>query len=122
MYETLKCIENHLYWEIKRLYQKYVFSVFFIMLGTKSSHSIWESKTKLLKTCHSSGLRKIIVKTDVNQPIRRNTITLPKRYILIFFELVTYKKKKRKNACKTVYIRKEKDNTRNVYNESFIVP
>ncbi len=35
------------------------------------------------------------------------------------FELVTYKK--RENACKALYIGKQKDITRNVYNECFIV-
>ncbi len=43
--------------------------------------------------------------------------TLPKRYILIVFELVTYKK--RENWCKALYIRKQKDFARKVYNEFF---
>ncbi len=42
-----------------------------------------------------------------------------KKGIFIVFELVTYKKQE--NACKALYIGKEKDITRNVYNECFIV-
>ncbi len=38
---------------------------------------------------------------------------------LSVFELVTYKK--RKNECKAVYIGQQKDITRNVYDECFIV-
>ncbi len=45
-------------------------------------------------------------KTDANRPIWRNIITLPKSYILSIFELVTNKKKKRENGCKTLYIGK----------------
>ncbi len=84
MYEILKCLQSHLYREIKRLYQKPVFWVFFFfsVLGTKTInngiHSIWESKTKLLKTCFSSVLRR--------KSLKRNRITLPKRYILSVFE------------------------------------
>ncbi len=50
----------------------------------------------------------------------RNRITLPKRYILSVFDLVT-PQKKRKNGCKALYIGEQKDNTRNVYKEYFIV-
>ncbi len=57
---------------------------------------------------------------DANQPIWRNRIILPKRYILSVFDLVT-NKKKRKNWCKALYIGEQKDNTRNVYKEYFIV-
>ncbi len=35
IYQTLKYMQSHLYEEIKRVYQKPVFSVFFSMLGTK---------------------------------------------------------------------------------------
>ncbi len=41
-------------------------------------------------------------------------------YILSVFEPVTYKKK-RENGCKPLYIGKQKDITRNLYNECFIV-
>ncbi len=58
-------------------------------------------------------------KTDANQPISRSRKTLPKRYILSVFELVTYKK--RENGCKALYIGKQKEITRNVYDECFIV-
>ncbi len=59
------------------------------------------------------------VKTDVNQPISRNRKTLLKRYILSVFELVTCKK--HENWCKALYIGKQKDIARKVYNECFIV-
>ncbi len=58
-------------------------------------------------------------KTDGNKQIWRNRITLPKIYILSVFEPVTYKK--RENGCKPLYIGKQKDITRNIYNECFIV-
>ncbi len=40
-------------------------------------------------------------------------------YILSVFEPVTYKK--RENGCKPLYIGKQKDIMRNLYNECFIV-
>ncbi len=40
-------------------------------------------------------------------------------YILSVFELVTYKK--REKGCKAIYIGKQKNIARNVYNKSFIV-
>ncbi len=46
-------------------------------------------------------------------------ITLWERYILCVFELVSYKK--HENGWKAFYIEKQKDITRNVYNESFII-
>ncbi len=55
--------------------------------------------------------------TDANQPILTNRKTLPKRYILSVFVLVTYKK--RENLCKALNIRKQKDFERKVYNEFF---
>ncbi len=41
----------------------------------------------------------------------------------VYFECFRayYLEKKRENGCKAVYIGKQKDITRNVYNESFIV-
>ncbi len=58
-------------------------------------------------------------KTNAKQPISRNRKTLLKRYILSVFELITYKK--RENWCKALYIGKQKDIARKVYNECFIV-
>ncbi len=40
MYQTLKCMESHLYGEIKRFFQKHAFSVFFSLLGTKTINNI----------------------------------------------------------------------------------
>ncbi len=54
-----------------------------------------------------------------NQIKKNNKITLRKRYILSVFELLTFKK--RENGLKALYIGIQKDITRNVYNECFIV-
>ncbi len=122
MYQTLKCIQRLLYEEIKRPYQKSVFWVFFSMLGTKTINNkelTLYGKAKQNYWKRVSVLRKKNAKTDANQPISRSRKTLPKRYILSVFELVTYKKK-RENWCKALYIEKERDIARKVY-ESFIV-
>ncbi len=47
----------------------------------------------------------------------KNNIT--EKVYFVCFEHVTYKK--RKNECKALHIGKQKDITRNVYNECFIV-
>ncbi len=57
---------------------------------------------------------------DANQPILRNRITLRNKYNFCVFELVT-NKKKRENECIALYIGKQKNITRNVYNECFII-
>ncbi len=56
---------------------------------------------------------------NAKQPISRKRKMLLKRYIFIVFDLVTYKK--RENSCKALYIWKQKDIARKVYNECFIV-
>ncbi len=48
-------------------------------------------------------------KTDANQPISRSSKTLPKMYILSFFRY------------KALYIEKQRDTARKVYNKCFIV-
>ncbi len=58
-------------------------------------------------------------KTPAKYILWRNRIILPKRYILSVFEILTYKK--RENGWKVLYIGKQKDITRNLYNECFIV-
>ncbi len=50
---------------------------------------------------------------------KKNRITLQKSYILSVFELVTYKKGE--IGCKALAIGKQKDITRNVYNECLII-
>ncbi len=55
------------------------------------------------------------VKTDANQPISRNRI---ENRIECFWALYL---QKRENWCKALYIGKEKDFARKVYNECFIV-
>ncbi len=54
---------------------------------------------------------------QTNQYEEKNNIT--NKGIFCVHELVIYKKCE--NACKVLYIRKQKDITRNVYNECFIV-
>ncbi len=75
--------------------------------------------TKFMETCLFSVLRRKTKKWMQTNQFLRNTITLPKRYNSSVFELVT--SKKRENRCKALPIGKEKDITRNVNNECFIV-
>ncbi len=124
MYQTLKCMQSHQYGKIKRLYRKPVFWVFFSMLGTKTIYIIWKSlnmgihkKKKKTEKVSFQCFTKRNVKTDANQRIWRNRITLPKRYILSVFELLTFKKGE--YGWKALYIKIQKDITRNVYNERF---
>ncbi len=76
-------------------------------------------QNKITENMSSQCFTQKNAKKDTNQPIRRNRKTSPKTYILSVFELVTYKK--RENACKPLYIGKQKEITRNVYNECFTV-
>ncbi len=104
MYQTLKCMQSHLYGEIKRLYKKTVFWVFFSMLGTKTINNMevtlyGNPKQNYWKRVFSVFYVKN-AKTDANRQIWRNRITLPKRYILSIFELVTNKKKNVKMDAK----------------------
>ncbi len=55
------------------------------------------------------------METNQYQEIER----LLKMYILIVFDLVTYKK--RENSCKALYIGKQKDIARKVNNDCFII-
>ncbi len=110
MYQTIKCIQSHLYEEIKRLYKKTVFWAFFSMLRTKTINNMevtlyGNPKQKYWKRVFSVFYVKY-AKTDANQPIWWNRITLPKRYILSFFELVT--NKKCKNGCKVLILGKKR--------------
>ncbi len=93
------------------------------MLGTKTINNIEVSQYVNPKENYWKRVFSLFyvenTEADANQPVWRNRITLPKRYILSVFELVTYKKCK--NGCKAFYIRTQKDFTRNVNNECFIV-
>ncbi len=78
---------------------------------------IWENYTTLPETCTRINFNNIIenesfqrftkkkAKTDANQPMWKNTISLPKIYILSVFKLVTYKK--RDNGCKALVLGKK---------------
>ncbi len=103
-------MHSHLYREIKRLCQKTVLWVFFSMLGT---NTIKPKEVNLYGNPKQNYWKRVFsvfyvenAKTDANQPKWRNRITLPKRYILSVFEIVTYKK--RENGWKALYIGKQK--------------
>ncbi len=79
---------------------------------------MWESKRKLLKTCLLSLLRNKTLKLmQTNQYDEAEKHY--QKYIFWVFELVTYKKTQ--NWYKTLYIGKQRDIARKVYNECFIV-
>ncbi len=124
MYQTLKCMQSHLYMGKLNDFTNCLLNVF-QHIGTKTINNMavtlyGNPKQNYWKHVFSVFYVKN-AKTDANRPIWRNRKTLPKRYILSIFELVTNKKKKREYRCKALYIRKQKHITRNVYNEYFIV-
>ncbi len=81
---------------------------------------MWESKRKLLKTCLLSILRrKTLKQTQTNQYQKIEKYYL-KGTFWVFLSLLPTKKK-RENWCKALYIEKERDIGRKVYNECFIV-
>ncbi len=80
--KPLKCMQSHLYGEIKRLCQKTVLWVFFSMLGT---NTIKPKKVNLYGNPKQNYWKRVFsvfyvenAKTDANQPKWRNIITLPK--------------------------------------------
>ncbi len=78
--KLLNCMQSLQYEEIKRPYQKSVFWVFFSMLSTKTINnkeltSIWGSKTKLLKTCLLSVLRRKTLKRMQTNQYKKKKIT-----------------------------------------------
>ncbi len=80
----------YLYGEITRIYQKPVFLVFFSIIN-----NITENVSFQWFTYKNA-------KTDVNKPIWRNRITLPKRYILMCF-WACYLQKMQKSKISTLY-------------------
>ncbi len=103
-------MQSHLYGEIKRLCQKTVLWVFFSILGTNTINNM---EVNLYGNPKQNYWKRVFsvfyvenAKKNANQAKWRNRITLPKRYILSVFEIVTYKK--RENRWKALYIRKQK--------------
>ncbi len=80
---------------------------------------MWESKRKLLKTCLFSVLRRKTLKLIQTNQYQQAEKTLPKMYILRVLSLLPTKK--REKGYKALYIGKQRDNARKVYNECFIV-
>ncbi len=89
MYQTLKCMQSHLYGEIKPFARKLAYECFFSMLGT---NKIKPKEVNLYGNPKQYYWKRVFsvfyvenAKKNANQQKWRNRITLPKRYNLSVF-------------------------------------